>query len=236
MTYAVAPSPGTAPGGVPPIKPAWLRPAALVAVVAAHAIVAWLSLAVIIPSVTALDSIGVDLAPEGDFFESEEVAETEDTPPPEQAEQPDLAIPPPMVMAPDAPPLPAKREAVEKLKKKVVERKAEAKNYAKERHEAQMRRRLGAPEGSSNVSGMTRASYKGLLAAEIRRHTPAVTSLGEGTATVVFHVAAGGGIAGVSASGSTAAHAALARRIIGSVHAPPPPGGGFSASQIFHFR
>lgn len=225
---------GPAPGAAP-ARPAWLRPTALAAVIAAHAGAAWLLMAVALPSIAPLDSISVDLAPEGDFLEQQEVAAALDAPPPpEEAEQPELATPPPVVMSPASPPLPAKKEVVEP-KKRVVE-KQPAVDDAKQRREAQARRRMGAPEGRTQGAGMSRAAYGALLAAAIRRHAPGATSLGEGTASCTFHVTADGGISGISASGSTPAHAALARRIMASVHAPPPPGGGFFASQAFHFH
>jgi protein TonB len=228
-------APGDAPpGGVPPVKPAWLRPAAFAAVIAAHGAVAWMLMAAAVQTISPLDSVSMDLIPEGDFFESEEVSAAEDTPPPEMAEEPDLAIPPPMVMSPDAPALPAKKEAVEKVKKQVVERKEV--EHDKERREAQARRRMGAPEGRAQGSSMSRAAYAGLLARAIRAHTPGSTSLGSGSATVTFNVTSGGGIAVAGASGSSPGHAALARRILASVHAPPPPGGGFFASQSFNFH
>lgn len=226
--------PAPAAPNQPAIKPAWLRPVSLVGAVAAHAGVAWLLLAVAVPTIASLDSISMDLVPQGDFFESQEVtAAEEEPPPPEEVEQPDLAIPPPQVMSPEAPPLPAQKEVVEQ-KKKVVEKKREV-DHAEKRREAQAQRRIGAPEGSQG-SGMSQSAYKALLAAAIRRHTPGTSSAGEGSASVTFHVTAGGGITGISASGSTPAHAALARRIMASVHAPPPPSGGFFASQNFHFH
>jgi protein TonB len=219
----------------PPIKPAWLRPASLASVVAAHAGVAWLLLAVAVPTVANLDSISMDLVPQGDFFESQEItAAEEEPPPPEEAEQPDLGVAPPVVMSPDSLPLPAKKEVVEQ-KKKVVEKKREV-DHADKQREAQARRRMGAPEGHAGSSGMSQSAYEALLAAAIRRHTPATSNVGEGTATVTFRVISGGGVTGISATGSTPGHAALARRIMASVHAPPPPDGGFFASQNFHFH
>jgi protein TonB len=217
----------------PVVKPPWLRPAAIAAVVAAHLTVAWVLMSVAVPHATSLDSISMDLVPEGDFFEAQEQTEAEDQPPPPEEAQEAEAIPPPQVMSPDAPPLPAKKEVVE-AKKKIVERKPTV-DYAKERREAQARRRMGAPEGRAQATGMSRAAYGALLSAAIRRHTPGSTSLGEGSASCSFHVTSGGGISGISCSGG-GGHAALAHRILASVHAPPPPGGGFFASQNFHFH
>lgn len=227
---AAAPS-----AGASPVKPFWLRPATIAGVLGGHVLLAWLMTAMTVPTIASLDAISMDLVPEGDFFEQQEVTAAEDLPPPpEEAEQPDLAVPPPMVVAPESPPLPAKKEIVEP-KKKVVEKKPEA-DRAKQKREAQAQRRLGSPEGRAQGAGMSQSAYRALLAAAIRQHTPATSSVGEGTATVSFHVTTGGGITGITASGSTPAHAALARRIMASVHAPPPPGGAFFASQPFTFH
>ncbi|WP_159728828.1 hypothetical protein [Methylosinus sp. Ce-a6] len=218
----------------PPIKPGWLRPASLAGVIAAHATVAWLLLKLAVPSVSSLDSISMELIPQGDYFESQEVtAAEEEPPPPEEIEHPDLAIPPPQVMAPETPTLPQQKEVVEK-KKKVVEKKRDV-DHDKKR-EAQAKRRIGAPEGQSQSEGMSQSAYKAMLAKAIREHTPGSSALGEGTAQCSFHVTAAGGITSISASGSSPAHAALARRILASVHAPPPPSGAFFASQSFHFH
>lgn len=221
-------------GAPPPVTPAWLRPASFAVVVVAHAVVGWLLLKMAAPTIASLDSVSMELIPQGEYFESQEVtAAEEEPPPPEEIETPDLAIPPPQVMAPEAPPLPQQKEIVEK-KKKVVEKKKDVDRDKK--REAVAQRRMGAPEGQSQSNGMSQSAYKALLAAAIRSHTPGASALGEGTAHCTFNVTAGGGITSVSASGSSPAHAALARRILGSVHAPPPPGGAFFASQSFHFH
>ncbi|MBU3889398.1 hypothetical protein FM996_09060 [Methylosinus sporium] len=225
---------GTSMGDPPSVKPAWLRPASVAGVVVAHAAVGWLLLKLAVPSIASLDSVSMELIPQGDFFESQEVsAAEEEPPPPEEIEQPDLAIPPPQVMAPDAPSLPQQKEIVEK-KKKIVEKKREV-DHDKKR-EAQAKRRIGAPEGQSQSEGMSQSAYKAMLRRAILEHTPGSSALGEGTAQCSFHVTAGGSISSISATGSSPAHAALARRILASVHAPPPPGGAFFASQNFHFH
>ncbi|WP_331938743.1 energy transducer TonB [Methylosinus sp.] len=77
--------------------------------------------------------------------------------------------------------------------------------------------------------------YKSLLAMAIRRHTPSLQSIGRGHAFCSFEVGRDGRIIILEATGSSPAHAMLARRIIESVHAPPPPGGPFHAEQSFHF-
>ncbi len=216
------------PPRFPLVKPRWLAPATTVAVVAAHVCVAVLLVTASIEKYVPLESVSVDLIPQGDMFESENAEATDNLSPPENIEQPDMAIPPPMVMAPDATPLPAKKEFVEP-RKRVVERQQVV--QAKERHEAQERHRLGLEEGRARSGGVSRAAYAALLAASIRRHIPNTSSLNAGSAFCSFHVTASGAMSGVSCSGTSPAHVGLLRGAISSTHAPPPPGGGFFARQ-----
>jgi periplasmic protein TonB len=219
--------------GFPPVKPRWLRAATTAAVAIAHLGVAALLMTTTIEKITPLDQVSLDLIPEGDMFESVQQQETDDVPPPEEMEQPELAIPLPNLMTPEATPLPAKKEVVEP-KRKVVPHKEVA--QAKKKQEASERHRLGMAGGRAQSGGLSKAAYGAMLAAAIRRHVPSSSSLGEGSASCSFHVTAGGGMSGVSCSGSTPAHAALLQRAVASTHAPPPPGGGFFASQGVHFH
>lgn len=221
------------PEGAPPVNPPWLRPVAVTVIVAAHLAVFAAFLYAPAPKTISLDSLSMDLVQEGDFIEQQEVSAAEDTPPPVAVEQPDLALPPPVVMAPDAIPLAVKKEDTEKLEKKKEERQEVER--AEQRREAQARRRAGAPNAGGATSGASQASCLAHVAASLRHHTPGSTSLGAGTAHVTFHVNAGGGISGVTASGSTPAHAALARRIVGSSRGPGSCGSAF-VSQAFAFH
>ncbi len=209
----------------PPVKPPWLRPVATAFVVAMHVAVAGL---LIVTSVPLFHAIDVTLVPSGDPFGLQEQEADETPPPPEDVEQPDLAIPAPMIMSPDSP----LKEAIAEPKSHAVEKRT-ALARAKSEQAAQGRRPLGLPEG--RAAARSRMDYAALLAVAIRRHTPTATSIGAGTAHVSFHVNAFGAIVGISASGSSPAHAALARRILTSVHAPPPPGGSFFGVQNFIF-
>jgi protein TonB len=225
---------GRAPSGepnYPPVKPRWLGPATTVAVALAHAGLAYFLITTAIEKIAPLDSISMDLVPEGDMFESEQVEATDEAVPPEEMEQPDLAIPLPQVMTPDAPPIPLKKEV--ERKKRVVEHKQVA--QAKEHRDAQERHRIGVA-GGRGTGGLSQAGYKALLAAAIRRHVPSSSSLGEGSASCSFHVSSGGGMTGINCSGSSGAHASLLRSAIAATHAPPPPGGGFHAVQSVHFH
>ncbi|MGD9544159.1 MAG: energy transducer TonB [Methylocystis sp.] len=223
---------GDRPPGPEPVKPGWLRSATTAAVVAAHVIVFAILAYAPKPKTVSLDSISMDLVQEGDFFEQEEVAEADDTPPPEAVEEPEIALPPPLVMAPDAVPLPAKKEDVDKVKKKVEQQQVQR---AQQRQQAQTRRRYGAPEGHAASSGASQATCLAHVAAALRRHTPGSTSLGPGHANVTFHVNPGGGLSGISASGSTPGHAALARRIVSSSRGPSMCGAAH-VSQAFAFH
>jgi periplasmic protein TonB len=221
-------------GGYPPIRPRWLGPVTTTAVVLAHLALGVLFMDFALEKIVPLEEVGVDLIPEGDQFESVEQAEMDEVPPPEAFEQPDFAIPPPLVMQPDAPPLPAKREVQEQQKRVVEKRRQEV--QAGRKQQAQERHRLGIEGGQAASGGLSRASYAALLSAAIRRHVPSSTALGPGSASCSFHVGPGGGMSGIGCSGSSPAHASLLRMAIASVQAPPPPGGGFFAAQavIFH--
>ncbi|HXZ15736.1 MAG TPA: hypothetical protein VEH77_07180, partial [Roseiarcus sp.] len=229
-SYAHLPS----EGGYPPIRPRWLGPVTTAAVVLAHLALGILFADFALEKIVPLEEVGVDLIPEGDQFESVEQAEMDEVPPPEAMEQPDFAIPPPLVMHPDAPPLPAKNEVIEQRKRVVEKRRQEVE--AGRKQQAQERHRLGIEGGQAASGGLSRASYAALLSAAIRRHVPSSTALGPGSAACAFHVSTGGGMTGISCSGSSPAHASLLHMAIASVQAPPPPGGGFFAAQavIFH--
>ncbi|AZG75346.1 hypothetical protein [Methylocystis rosea] len=92
--------------------------------------------------------------------------------------------------------------------------------------------RFGLPGGSGDASGASQATCLAQIYASIRGHTPAVTSLGPGTVNVTFYVNSGGGISGISASGGSPAHAALARRIVASSRGPSSCGAVFARQGI----
>lgn len=212
------PRQGEPPPGPPPVNPPWLRPVAVTGIVALHLAVFAAFLFAPAPKTISLDSLTMDLVQEGDFIEQQEVSAAEDTPPPVAVEQPELALPPPVVMAPDAIPLAMKKDDVEKVEKKQEEQKEVER--AEQAREAQARRHAGSPNGGASAGGASQASCLAKVAASLRHHTPGETSLGRGSAHVTFRVNVGGGISGVSASGSTPAHAALARRIVASSRGP----------------
>lgn len=231
--FASLPAESPTPERFPPVKPRWLTPATTLAVILAHIGVAIVLMTTTIDKSSPLDnSLSLDLIPEGDTMESEEASAMDIAQPePEQVQEAELALPPPQLMAPEAIPLPQKKETVEP--KKHVEPKPET-APSERRQEASERHRLGVAGG--RAATLSRAGYMGLLAAAIRKHVPQFSSLGEGTASCSFHVSASGGIGGVSCSGSTPTHMAMLRSALLATHAPPPPGGGLSTSQTVRFH
>jgi len=201
--------------GFPPVKPKWLRPVATTAVLLAHFCVAGLFGLASLTPIPSLDSFDMELVPEGDYVEQEQIMQAEDVPP-EPIEEVELAISLPQVMAPDAPPLPVKRTEVQKI---VVKHKREVEQVAKPRA-AQQLRHAGAAGGHARTSGHQQSLCLAQLMSSMRRHSPASAGFGPGTATVVFRVHPGGYVTVVSASGSTPAHAALGRRIVASSRGP----------------
>jgi len=236
---------GNPHGDRPPLRPSWLYPSLTFAVVATH--VAFFASGIYWPRVEAVDvaTISADLLPEGDFLEEGAPVEAgvpDDSQPAAEIEEAETVLPPPLVLAPDAPPLTEKKEAAEKAKeaeKKRAEDREESRD--KERREAQTRTpggkpggRFGAPGGRGGGQGTAaaQASCLAQVAALIRRHTPPSTSFGPGRVLVTFYVNSGGGISGVSASGGNPAQAALARRIVSSSHGPSSCGAAFASQGI----
>lgn len=208
-------APALAPSEFPSVKPNWLRPVATVTVLLAHLGVAGLFGLASLTAVPSLDSIDMELVPEGDYVEQEQIVQAEDIPP-EPIEEAEFAISPPQVMAPDAPPLPVKRTEVQKI---VLKHEREVEQAAKPRV-AQQLRHAGAASGHAKTSGHQQSICLAQLMSSMRRHSPASAGFGPGTATVVFRVHPGGYVTVVSASGSTPAHAALGRRIVASSRGP----------------
>ncbi len=92
-----------------------------------------------------------------------------------------------------------------------------------------------APEHKTETT--SRNAYLRALTAEIRKHTPGGSKLGEGSVTVAFTIGASGRVVSHSVKQSSGpAMTEQANKILASIHTPPPPGGKFSAVQQFHFH
>lgn len=224
----------------PPLRPDKIYPIATVAVIAAHVLVFAAFMQYGRPQLLSLGGIEAELVPEGDFFEAEAVSETdlpqEETKPEEtRPEEPDVAAP--EIPTPETPTLPAKKEVKQAEKKdvKAKEKSTEKRDVqtSDQRREAQARRRYGAPGGRGSAgSAGSQATCLAHVAAALRRHSPGGSRLGPGSAFVTFHINDGGGISGVTATGSTPAHAALARRIVAAARGPNTCGAAFVSQNI----
>jgi len=139
-------------------------------------------------------------------------------------------LPPPEVMAPDAIPLPAKRETFEKSRSSAKSNKPNKRPKRAKRRRAAMRVALMA-----SGSGASQSVCLAHVASDLRRHTPGSTSLAAGHAHVTFRINMGGGISDISVSASTPADAALARRIVASSRGPGSCSSAF-VSQSFAFH
>lgn len=217
-------------GQIPSVLPKGFRSLTTLVIVLLHVAVFAAFMFAPQPDAISLDSLEMELVQDGDFIDAEEVAESQDKPPPVVVEDPEFALPPPEVMDPDALTLKAKQEI---LDKESIKKEQEQTEQTQQAHEAQARQRAGAHNGSG--SGASRAICLAHIATDLRRHTPGSTHLGSGHAQVSFHVNAGGSISGISVSASSPAHAALARRIVASSRGPGNCGTAFVV-QSFAFH
>jgi len=90
---------------------------------------------------------------------------------------------------------------------------------------------------SERRTGLSKANYLRLLAAEIRRHTPRRVDISVGSADVAFTIGASGRVARYEMTSVTnrAQVEPFVRRIMAAIRMPPPPGGAFETMQSFRF-
>ncbi len=182
-----------------------------------------------VPVPESLEGIGVDLEQGDADVTQEEQEKQEDV---QHMETPDeeLAMPPPVVMSPEAPPLPVQRKPDVVAKKRVEE------SVAKHNSVDQRATTRGGAVRSHGAGGVqsasARASFLRSIKTQLMIHRPAN---GEpGAASVCFKVSASGSVSVGSASG---ANAAAARRAVASIHPiPDPTGQGYYGCQTFNFH
>lgn len=183
----------------------------------------------------APDAINAELVNEGDFFNSEAIAESEEVPEKKQVEEeenPDqqATLEKPLLKNPDAEIVKEKKE--EEKNKEKSEDKTDSRAPSQAR-EAQVARRAGAPDrGGAKVGGGSKATCLTSIATSLRRRLPGATKLGKGWAHVSFNIIPGGDVSDISVSASTPAHAALARRIISGVRGANSCGAEFVSQHI----
>ncbi len=227
-SVAQAPADDAAPAA-PQVKPPWLGPTAFGAVLLAHASIAfWLAYHPLeMANTPPVEEIGLELIPQGDEFESEEVAPSDEAPPPMvMAAQSQIEVPLPQTMDPDALSAAPKADQVNR----------ESSDEARERRDAQERHRLGQKEKPAENAGVSQLAYATQLAKAVRKNVASRGSPGTGEAYCTFRVDGQGALSVESCKASTHAHEAILRGAITATHAPPPPEGAFFASQRIHFQ
>lgn len=213
----------------PQVKPPWLGPTVFGAVLLAHASLAfWLAYHPLeMANAPPVEEIGLELIPQGDEFESEEVAPSDEAPAPMvMATQSQIEVPLPQTMDPDALSASPKADQVNR----------ESSDEARERRDAQERHRLGQKEKPAENAGVSQLAYATQLAKAVRKNVASRGSPGTGEAYCTFHVDGQGVLSVESCKASSHAHEAVLRGAITATHAPPPPEGAFFASQRIHFQ
>jgi hypothetical protein len=212
-----------------PVQPKWLRPAAIAGAMAFHVAVACLFLFQPTPVMESLDGIGVDLE-QGDADVTQEEQEKQEEVKPMETPDEELAAPAPLVMAPESPALPLKRNDAEPTKKH-VEQKVAKQNSADQR--ATTRGGAVRSHGAGGVqSASARAAFLRSIKTQLMIHRPATGEVG--VASVCYSVSPGGSVSVSSASG---ANAAAARRAVASIHPiADPTGKGYYGCQVFNFH
>jgi protein TonB len=212
-----------------PVQPKWLRPTAFGAAVSLHIGIALFFVWQPVPIPESLEGIGVELE-QGDADVTQEEQEKQEES--QVIEEPDeeLAMPPPLVMSPEAPPLPIQRKPEEAAKKR------EKQNVAKHNSIDQRATTRGGAVHSHGAGGVQSASARAAFLRSIKTqlmiHRPATGEPGQ--ASVCYTVSAGGLVRITSASG---ANAAAARRAVSSIHPiRDPTGQGYYGCQVFNFH
>lgn len=238
------------------IRPIWLRPAVIAAVVGVHAAVFAARFGEAVTPGSGPIEIAVVSEPEpspeptpevlpSDASRAEAPPPEPEPPPPEVSEEtPPIAVPTPV--AEQALPEP-RAEAPRERPKKVVERKKEK---PKPRREAEEPTRIASIDASAQAAARASeaearraaaASYASLVAAEIARHKHYPASAREsgvaGSVGVAFTVGGGGTIVShsiVRSSGHGELDAAV-HGMMAAVRLPPPPGGVYRSSISVRF-
>ena len=213
----------------PQVKPPWLEPTVFALVFLAHASLAfWLAFhPVEMANTPPVEEIGLELIPQGDTFESEEAAPSDETPPPMvMTTTNQIEVPLPQTMSPDAMAASPKSDQVNR----------DSSDEARERRDAQERHRLGQKEKPAEHAGVSQLAYAAQLAKAVRKNVASHGSPGKGEAYCAFHVDGQGALSVASCKASSPAHEAVLRGAITATRAPPPPEGAFFASQRIHFQ
>jgi outer membrane biosynthesis protein TonB len=84
---------------------------------------------------------------------------------------------------------------------------------------------------------LSQSKFLARLYAEIAKRSRSAVGAGEGEVSASFHVGSQGKIDKVTITKtSSPAHAALVKKVLAGVQAPPPPNGGIQVTQTFKFH
>lgn len=236
----------------PSICPAWLRPLLLAIVLLGHALVLTATRNSL-EFASPFDTIEITVATLGDSAEEkpelEEIkpAQPQAAAPTSTGQRPALPVPAPLMPEPQALSLPERGQtlddkSVNNDENEQAARKSEI-NPAFEipPQAGQLAQKLGATAESNQTTGLSRATYEGLLIAEFNRrksYPAAARAAGiTGSVEISFTVGPNGRVSSgiITRSSGNALLDAAARAMMDAVSAPPPPGGQFSSSTTIRF-
>jgi len=234
------------------LRPGWLRPSALAALVAVHGAIFYTAGTPPTPS-SPLEAVAIPVIALGDDAQEQTAQEAiaEPRPPAAQAvPQPEPVPPPPPPVAAEAPPSPVappkprseptKPPRGDPRPPRPVQRKARAPTN-RPPQEARQAVHQGVTSGAE-AGGVSRAEFGALVIAELNRRKffPAAARAAQasGSVGVAFTIGPAGRVVSqsiVRSSGNAALDDA-ARTILSALRTPPPPGGAFSASSSIRFE
>lgn len=228
----------------PRVRPSWLRPVVMGAVLGLHvgglALARSVAVAVVPSTAPVLELAAAEPEPEPVPVAAAEPPpppEPEPEPPPPEPEPPPL--PPEAVVLPEpAPPPPPPPKPVKKVeKRKPVEKAPVVRTAAIESAEARE-----AKAAAAQTARAAAASYAAHVAGELerRKRYPAEARAAriEGTVVLAFVIGPAGAIVShsIARSSGNAALDAAVHAMAAAAHFDPPPGGRFASSIPIRFR
>lgn len=221
------------------VRPSWLRPLAMGAVLGLH--VAGLTLArsvavAVVPSTAPV----LELAAAEPEPEVVPVAAAEPPPPPSEPEpEPEPPpLPPEAVVLPEPTPPPPPPKPVKKVERKPVEKAPVVPRTAAIESSEAREAKVAALEAARAAA----ASYAARVAGELerRKRYPAEARAAriEGTVVLAFVIGPAGAIVShsIARSSGNAALDAAVHAMVAAAHFDPPPGGRFASSIPIRFR
>lgn len=220
------------------VRPSWLRPVAMAAVVGLHVAGLALARSVAVPVVPSTAPMIELAAVEPEPEPAPVPVAAAEPPPPEPEPEPPPPPPPEAVVLPDPTPPPPPPKPEKKAEKKPVERKpVEHRPVASETNEARE-----AKAAALEAARAAAASYAARVAGELERHkrypAEARAARFEGTVVLAFVIGPAGAIVShsIARSSGNAALDAAVHAMVAAARFDPPPGGRFASSIPIRFK